>query len=103
MTNCEYEYNCLYCVPLVQDFQRGDCFRSNCKYSHDASKLQRCGDFQKGNCRRENCRYAHVLDTPKPRSLDICADFQAGMCHRENCRYQHVRDMAHISEHMDKV
>ena len=76
---------------VCNDFKRGKCNRSNCRFSHDISKLQLCGDYQKGKCNRDKCRYAHVKEPPKPKLDDVCGDFQVGKCKRgAKCRFKHI-------------
>jgi len=51
--------------PVCNDYTRGRCFRSNCRYAHigqvqGSAQAEPCKDFQRGNCSRGlGCRYLH--------------------------------------------
>ena len=59
-------------VPVCYDFVQGRCARSNCKYVHDADKIEKthskkrgiCFDHLRGDCNRgAMCRFSHDVSS----------------------------------------
>jgi hypothetical protein len=94
------------------DFQKGQCDREDCRFSHDLNaeappprrprrenrgSNQPCFDFQKGQCDRgEDCRFSHdpkdaeQQRAPRRRNNNVCFDYQKGQCERgDECRFSH--------------
>jgi hypothetical protein len=83
-----------------QDFRRGRCNRSDCRFEHTggpppqdlarAARREPCQDFRRGRCSRPDCRFEHIGE---PARREVCSDFLRGRCARgRDCRFVHEEE-----------
>ncbi|GES80154.1 cleavage and polyadenylation specificity factor subunit 4 [Rhizophagus clarus] len=74
---------------VCQDFLRGICKRTNCKYQHKIRKFVVCKYWLRGLCMKgeEQCEYLHEYNLSK---MPKCAYYKLyGVCNLTNCIYSH--------------
>ncbi|RIA86532.1 hypothetical protein C1645_855948 [Glomus cerebriforme] len=74
---------------ICQDFLRGICARTNCKYQHKVRKFIVCKHWLRGLCMKgeEQCEYLHEYDLTK---VPKCVYYKLyGVCNSPNCVYSH--------------
>lgn len=74
---------------ICQDFLRGICTRTKCKYQHKVRKFIVCKYWLRGLCMKgeEQCEYLHEYDISK---MPKCAHYKLhGVCNSINCIYSH--------------